>query len=206
MAQYRSEEEALIGLARQLADAYREAGTDEDEEYAADAIDGFLSDHDDHAPAEALIALLDLPMTRLTWPLVDAAENKLIDRGWEVVEPLMAASLGRVYDLDGPASQRARETLAGLSDARLIMGLVDVLRGRGDDDLKQAAEEKLVGLGDAAEPALLEALDHPVARRWAQDALGDLRAAREEVRLRDQLERATTGDHRVGAEGGTDRG
>lgn len=204
MAHYRSEEEALIGLARQLADAYREAATEEDEEYAADAIDGFLSDHDDHAPIEALIALLDLPVTRLTWPLVDSVENTLIEGGWEVVGPLLAASLGRVYDLDGPVPQRARETLSGLTDARLIMGLVDVLRGGGDDDLKQAAVQHLEGLGEVAEPALLEALDHPVARRWAQDALGDLRAAREEAKFREELERAVSGDDPVVAEGGAD--
>ncbi len=39
---YSSEEEALMGLARQLADAFEEAQTDEDREYAADAIDDFL--------------------------------------------------------------------------------------------------------------------------------------------------------------------
>jgi hypothetical protein len=201
---YRSEEEAVIGLARQLADACREAGTDEDIAYAADAVDDFLRDHDTHAPAEALIALLDLPMNKHTWPLVDSVEETLISRGWEVVEPLLAATLGRVYDLAGPVPARARETLNGLPAGKLIFGLVDVLRGKGDDDLKRTAVAELVALGATAEPALLEAQDHPVARRWAQDALGDLRAAREEARLRDGLERAARSDDRVGGRRGDD--
>ena len=188
MAHYRSEEEALIGLARQLADAYEEAKTDEDREYAAEAIDGFLSDHDDHAPTEALVALLDLPLNKLTWPLVDSVENTLIERGWEVVEPLLAATLGRVYDIDGPVPLRARETMNGLSYAKLVFGLIDVIRSKADDDLKRAAVHDLVALGDVAEPALLEALDHAVARPWAQDALGDIRAAKEEAELQEDLQ------------------
>jgi hypothetical protein len=204
VSKYRSEEEAVIGLARQLADACREAKTDEDVEYAADAVDDFLRDNDTHAPAEALIALLDLPMNKRTWPLVDSVEETLIGRGWEVVEPLLAATLGRVYDLAGPVPKRARETLSGLPDGKLIFGLIDVLRGKADDDLKRTAVADLVALGETSEPALLEALDHPVARRWAQDALGDLRAAREETRLRGDLERAARGDDRVGGRTGDD--
>ena len=204
MSKYRSEEEALIGLARQLADACREAGTDEDMEYAADAVDDFLHDNDTHAPAEALIALLDLPMNKFTWPLVDSVEETLIARGWEVVEPLLAATVGRVYDLAGPVPTRARETLHGLPDGKIVFGLVDVLRGKADDDLKRTAVGELVAFGETAEPALLEALDHAVARRWAQDALGDLKAAREEARLRDDLQRAAMGDDRVGGRTGDD--
>jgi len=198
VSRYRNEDEAVIGLARQLADACREAKTDEDEEYAADAINDFLRDNDESAPSEALIALLDLPMSKRTWPLVDSAEETLIGRGWEVVEPLLAATMGRVYDLAGPVSQRARETLSGLSEARLIFGLIDVLRGKADDDLKRTAVGELVALGETAEPALLEALDHPVARTWAQDALGDLRATREEAKLAEDLERAASGEDMVG--------
>jgi hypothetical protein len=201
---YRNEEEALVGLARQLADACREAGTDEDMAYAADAVDDFLRDNDTHAPAEALVSLLDLPMNKHTWPLVDHVEETLIGRGWEVVEPLLSATLGRVYDLAGPVPRRARETLDGIPVGKYIFGLVDVLRGKGDDDLKRAAVKELVALGETAEPALLEALDHPVARRWAQDALGDLKAGREEEKLREDLERAAQGDDRVGDRMGDD--
>ena len=177
---YSSEEEALVGLARQLADAFEEAQTDDDREYAAAAIDDFLSDHDHYAPTEALIALLDLPLTGQTWPLVDSVEATLIERGTEVVEELLDASRGHVYDLDGPVPQRALETLHGLSDTRLIRGLLRILAGRADDELKQAAVDQLVAVGEPAVAALEEVLYDETARRWAEDALGDIRAAREE--------------------------
>ena len=177
---YSSEEEALVGLARQLADAFEEAQTDEDREYAASAIDDFLSDHDHYAPTEALIALLDLPLTKQTWPLVDSVEATLIERGTEVVEELLDASCGHVYDLDGPVPQRALETLHGLSDTRLVRGLLRVLAGQADAELKQAAADQLVAVGEPAVAALEEALYDETARRWAEDALGDIRAAREE--------------------------
>jgi len=177
---YNSEEEALVGLARQLADAFEEAQTDEDREYAASAIDDFLSDHDHYAPTEALIALLDLPLTKQTWPLVDSVEATLIERGTEVVEELLDASCGHVYDLDGPVPQRALETLHGLSDTRLVRGLLRVLAGQADAELKQAAADQLVAVGEPAVAALEEALYDETARRWAEDALGDIRAAREE--------------------------
>ena len=177
---YNSEEEALVGLARQLADAFEEAQTDEDREYAASAIDDFLSDHDHYAPTEALIALLDLPLTKQTWPLVDSVEATLIERGTEVVEELLDASCGHVYDLDGPVPQRALETLHGLSDTRLVRGLLRVLAGQADAELKQAAADQLVAVGEPAVAALEEVLYDETARRWAEDALGDIRAAREE--------------------------
>jgi hypothetical protein len=182
---YSSEEEALVGLARQLADAFEEAQTDDDREYAASAIDDFLSDHDHYAPTEALIALLDLPLNRQTWPLVDSVEATLIERGTEVVEELLDASRGHVYDLDGPVPQRALETLHGLSDTRLIRGLLRILSGRADDELKQAAVDQLVAVGEPAVAALEEVLYDETARRWAEDALGDIRAAREEEGRRD---------------------
>jgi len=177
---YSSEEEALVGLARQLADAFEEAQTDEDREYAASAIDDFLSDHDHYAPTEALIALLDLPLTRQTWPLVDSVEATLIERGTEVVEELLDASRGHVYDLDGPVPQRALETLHGLSDTKLIRGLLRIVAGRADDELKQAAVDQLVAVGEPAVAALEDVLYDETARPWAENALGDIRAAREE--------------------------
>jgi hypothetical protein len=193
---YSNEEEALVGLARQLADAFGEAQTDEDREYAADAIDGFLSDHDHYAPTEALIALLDLPLTKQTWPLVDSVESTLIERGTEVVEELLDASRGHVYDLDGPVPQRALETLRGLSDTRLIRGLLRILAGRADEELKQAAVDQLVAVGEPAVAALEETLYDETARPWAEDALGDIRAAREES--------AREGGHVVEESGGHD--
>ena len=194
---YSSEEEALVGLARQLADAFEEAQTDDDREYAAAAIDDFLSDHDHYAPTEALIALLDLPLTRQTWPLVDSVEATLIERGTEVVEELLDASRGHVYDLDGPVPQRALETLHGLSDTRLIRGLLRILAGRADDELKQAAVDQLVAVGEPAVAALEEVLYDETARRWAEDALGDIRAAREEEGREDGLFVDEPGGHDV---------
>ena len=175
---YRDDGEALIGLARQLADAFEEAQTPEDQEYAAGAIDDFLSEHDDYAPDEALIALLDLPMTKLTWPLVDSVENTLVQRGVPSVRALLEAIGGRVYDRGGQTSERALETLGAMREADATRGLIDVLAGAADAELKTAAVKALVKTGAPAVPALEDALQDPAARRWAEDALGDIRAAR----------------------------
>ncbi len=199
---YRNDEEALTYLARQLADAFEEARTDEDREYAADAIDDFLSEHDHYAPAKALIALLDLPFTRLTWPLVDSIEETLIERGSVVVEDLLSAAAGHVYDVSGPVPERARQTLEGMSPQELMKGLIPMLRGRVDEDLKQAAVDRLVGLGEAAVPVLEASLQDPAARRWAEDALGDIRAARvETVEIGEALEAAAREDGAPAAAG-----
>ena len=179
--QYRDDGEALIGLARQLADAFEEAQTPADQEYAADAIDDFLSEHDHYAPDEALIALLDLPMAQLTWPLVDSVEATLAERGMSAIWPLLEAIDGRVYDHGGQTPARALETLGAMREADVIRGLVNLLAGAADDELKAAAVKVLVGAGKSAVPALEEALQDPAARRWAEDALGDIRAAREEA-------------------------
>ena len=179
--QYKDDGEALIGLARQLADAFEEAQTPEDREYAADAIDDFLSEYDHYAPDDALIALLDMPMTKLTWPLVDSVESTLAERGLSAVWPLLEAIDGRVYDHGGQTSARALETLGAMREADVIRGLVNVMAGAADDDLKAAAVKVLVRTGKPAIPALEVALHDPAARRWAEDALGDIRAAREEA-------------------------
>lgn len=179
--QYKDDGEALIGLARQLADAFQEAQTREDQEYAAEAIDDFLSEHDHYAPDEALIALLDLPMAKLTWPLVDSVEATLAERGMSAIWPLLEAIDGRVYDHGGQTAARALETLGAMREADVIRGLVNLLAGAADDELKAAAVKVLVGAGKSAVPALEEALQDPAARRWAEDALGDIRAAREEA-------------------------
>jgi hypothetical protein len=176
---YNDAGEALVGLARQLADAFEEAQTPEDRQYAADAIDDFLSDHDHYAPDDALIALLDLPMTKLTWPLIDSVQATLAGRGLSVVWPLLEAADGRVYDRGGQTPARALETLGAIPEATVIRGLVDVVAGAADDDLKAAAVRALVRTGEPAVPALEDALQDPAARRWAEDALGDIRAARE---------------------------
>jgi hypothetical protein len=179
--QYKDDGEALIGLARQLADAFEEAQTPADQEYAAEAIDDFLSEHDHYAPDEALVALLDLPMTRLTWPLIDSVEATLAERGLSAVWPVLEAIDGRVYDRGGQTPARALETLGAMREADVIRGLVEVMAGAADDDLKAAAVKVIVRNGQAAVPALEDALQDPAARRWAEDALGDIRAARTEA-------------------------
>jgi hypothetical protein len=179
--QYRDDGEALIGLARQLADAYEEAQTPEDQEYAAEAIDDFLSEHDHYAPDDALIALLDLPMAKLTWPLIDSVEATLAERGLPAVWALLEAVDGRVYDHGGQTPARALETLGAMRQASVIQGLVNVMAGAADNELKAAAVKVLVSRGRPAVAALEDALQDPAARRWAEDALGDIRAAREEA-------------------------
>ena len=178
---YNDDGEALIGLARQLADAFEEAQTPEDQHYAAAAIDDFLSDHDHYAPDEALIALLDLPMGKLTWSLIDSVEATLAERGMPAVWPLLEAVDGRVYDRGGQTPARALETLAAMRQADVIRGLVNVMAGVADDDLKAAAVQALIRTGEPAVPALEDALQDHAARRWAEDALGDIRAARDEA-------------------------
>jgi hypothetical protein len=171
MGSYRSEDEALTGLARQLTDAYGEARTREDQDFACEAVAEFLAEHRESASGEALVAILDLPLTAETYPFVDAAQTTLADRGGEVVQLLLEAVVGDVYDGDGPAPQRAAETLE-LMDRRVrLEGLVGVFRGRAHGDVKGAALDGLVALGAYAEPALTAALDDPDGREWALAAL-----------------------------------
>jgi HEAT repeat protein len=122
-----------------------------------------------------------MPMTRLTWPLVDSVEATLAERGLPAVWPLLEAIDGRVYDHGGQTPARALETLGAMREADVIRGLIDVVSAAGDDGLKAAAVKVLVRIGESAVPALEDALQDPAARRWAEDALGDIRAARTEA-------------------------
>lgn len=54
MGPYRNEDEAFIGLARQLTDAHTEARGRDDQDYACEAIADFLAEVTDVAPVEAL--------------------------------------------------------------------------------------------------------------------------------------------------------
>ena len=179
MGSYRNDDEALIGLARQLTDAYGEARTREDQDYACESIAEYLSEFRDTAPSEALLALLDLPLTAETYPLVDEAQVALVARGPGVVELLLKAVLGDVYDPDGPAPQRAAETLDSMDPREASLGLCEVLCGRGDDQVKAAAIDGLVALGGIAEPDLVVTLDDRVGGEWARAALEQLRFERE---------------------------
>ena len=175
MGSYRSDDEALVGLARQLTDAYGEARTREDQDFACDSIAEFLSEFRDSAPSEALLALLDLPLTAETYPLVDEAQMALAARGPAVVELLLEAVLGDVYDPDGPASERAAETIDELPRGEASLGLTEVLCGQADDELKGAAVDALVALGGVAEPDLVAILDDPEGGDWARAALEQIR-------------------------------
>jgi len=179
MGSYSSDEEALIALARQLTDAYGEARTRADQDYACDEIAAFLAMQRLEAPSEALLAILDLPLTTETYPLVDAAQSTLAGRGPAVVELLLQAVLGEVYDPDGPAPERAAETLDLMDRREAAQGLMEVLCGRGDDQLKGVAVDGLVALGAFAEPGLSGMLDDPLGGDWAQAALEQLRFVRE---------------------------
>jgi hypothetical protein len=179
MGSYRNDDEALIGLARQLTDAYGEARTREDQDYACESIAEYLSEFRDSAPSEALLALLDLPLTAETYPLVDEAQVALVARGPGVVELLLEAVLGDVYDPDGPAPQRAAETLDSMDPHEASLGLCEVLCGRGDDQVKGAALDGLVALGGIVEPDLVVTVDDRVGGEWARAALEQLRFARD---------------------------
>jgi hypothetical protein len=175
MGSYRSDDEALIGLARQLTDAYGEARTREDQDYACESIAEFLSEFRRSAPSEALLAFLGLPLTAETYPLVDETQMALAARGPAVVELLLKAVLGAVYDPAGPASERAAETNDELPRGEASLGLTEVLCGHGDDALKGAAVDGLVALGGPAEPDLVAILGDPEGGEWAVATLEQIR-------------------------------
>ena len=149
-----------------------------DQDYACDEIAAFLNDHRSAAPDEALIALLDLPFTAETFPLIDETQVTLASRGPAVVEGLLSAAMGDVYDQDGPTPERAAEILRDMDPRAASLGLVRILRA-ADVWLKDAAVDMLVAIGGVAEPDLVVAADDPVAQPWVEAALAQLRSARE---------------------------
>ncbi len=186
MGSYRSDDEALVALARQLTDAYGEARRREDQDFACDSIAEYLAEFRESAPSEALLAILDLPLTAETYPLVDEVQGVLASRGPAVVELLLEALLGEVYDPDGPAPERAAETLDQMDPGEASLGLTEVLCGRADDQVKGAAVDGLVALGGLAEPDLVATLDDPEGGDWARAALEQIRFEREHPGARDE--------------------
>lgn len=180
MGEYRNEDEALTGVARELAFAYLDASTDEDAEYAAGEIADFLLERE-ALPNEALIALLDLPTDPRTAGLLRAVAGTLTARGAEVAGLLLAAMLP-----EAGTAQRAEHAMAivdGMDERDLIAGFVQVLRSPAGEDLKNACVGALVALGEPVVHALEAVLDDPVAGPWAGDALDELRGIRTSAAL-----------------------
>ena len=127
MGSYRSDDEALIGLARQLTDAYGEARTREDQDYACESIAEFLSEFRESAPSEALLALLDLPLTAETLSTrgrgAGGAGGARVRPWWSCCSRPCS---GRSYDPDGPAPERAAETLDQMPPGEASLGLIEV--------------------------------------------------------------------------------
>ena len=147
----------LRALAAELVGIYRDAPTLEDEEYAAEAIDDLLDALDDDSDDEALVALLDLPETELTAPLLDDVINMLADTGPRVVARLLDVALTGLE----PAASRALDAVDRMDDGDKADGFYDVLAGRGPDDLRRTAADELVALGHAGTSRLQDAFDDP---------------------------------------------
>ncbi len=159
-----------VAMARQLVDACSSAETDEDEQYAADELEGFVDGLDEATETPVFIALLAVPRTELTGRSLDYAEKSLAERGPAVVEALMKLS----FD-EGETGAHALEALDWMPVADLAIGSTEVLAGDGDDELKQLAADTLVALGADALRQIENALHDPVARPWAEDALRGIR-------------------------------
>ncbi len=157
----------LRALAAELVGIYRDAPTLEDEEYAAEAIDDLLDALDDDSDDEALVALLDLPETEFTAPLIDDVISMLADTGPRVVERLLDVALAGLE----PAVWRALDALDRMDDDDKADGLYDVLAGRGPEDVRRTAADELVALGHAGTSRLQEAYDDPWASGLARAAV-----------------------------------
>jgi len=191
-------------VARELVFAYTDAaerGDDDDQAYAAEQIEGFLDDTDDDTPDDVLIALLDLPLDGDTLPLLTETSARLRRRAPGVVEPLLAAAVGEglpelgigdVVTVAGavgalleaatrnpdtpPRVENALSILDAMSLGDLILGLVEVLEGHGDDRLKRAASDALVEIGPEAVDELTMSLRDRDAAPWVVDTLGEIKA------------------------------
>jgi hypothetical protein len=175
VGEYNSEDEGLVGVARELAYAYLDAGSVADAEYAVDEIHAFLLEREG-LPTDALVALLDLPRESRTSIVLERVSKVLSRRGAEIVGPLLAAQMpgaGTVH-----RARNAAAVLEGVDDRELIAGYLSVLAGKAHDELKNAAVGALIGLGERAVHALERVQGDPVAGPWARDTLDELRGIR----------------------------
>jgi hypothetical protein len=157
----------MSALAAELVGIYRDAPTLEDEEYAAAAIDDLLDALDDDSDDEVLVALLELPETELTAPLVDDVISMLADTGPRVVGRLLDVAVTGIE----PAAWRALDALDRMDGDAKADGLYDVLAGRGPDDLRRTAADELVALGHAGASRLQDAFADPWTRELVQAAV-----------------------------------
>jgi len=192
-----------VQVARQLVDAFDDAlehGDADARDYAVEQLDDFIDEIDDDSDDEVLVALLDLPPGPTSRPLLDQVARKLARRGPGVVEALLGALLGdappelRLSDIISVAgavgalleaatrnpnvSPRAENAVAILDTMALgdlVLGLVEVLEGRADERLKQAASEMLVDIGEPAVERLKVSLRDRDAAPWVVDTLVDIR-------------------------------
>ncbi len=170
-------------LAAELVGIYREARSLEDEEYAADAIDDLLDAVEEDTDDEVLMALLDLPGTELTAPLVEDAVCMLADSGARVVERLLELVLARAE----PVAPRAFRAFDRMDDDELAEGLFDVLAGSGQDHIRQLAADLLAALGHAGARRLQDAFEDSWTRDLARAAVEDRAGGLDDVAEPDGL-------------------
>jgi hypothetical protein len=196
-----------VAVARQLVDAFTDAldgGDPDGQEYAEQQLADFVDEADDGTADEVLVALLDLPLNSSTLPLLNEVSGKLIRRGPGVVEVLLGAVLGDappglslrdVISVAGavgalleaatrrpdvpPRTENALSVLDAMTQGDLILGLIEVLEGPGEERLKQAACEMLVDIGDPAVERLKMSLSDRDAKPWVVDTLVDIREQRD---------------------------
>jgi hypothetical protein len=202
-----------VAVARQLVDAFTDAldeGDPDALEYAEEQLAEFVDETDDGTADEVFVALLDLPLEASTLPLLNEVSAKMIRRGPGVVEVLLGAALGEAPpDLSlrdvilvagavgalleaatrspnvPPRTENALSVLDAMRQGDLILGLIAVLEGPGDERLKQAASEMLVDIGEPAVERLQMSLRDRDAKPWVVDALVDIRERRDPGRYGD---------------------
>ncbi len=202
-----------VAVARQLVDAFTDAldeGDPDALEYAEEQLAEFVDEADDGTADEVLVALLDLPLDASTLPLLNEVSAKMIRRGPGVVEVLLGAALGEappdlslrdVISVAGavgalleaatrspnvpPRTENALSVLDAMRQGDLVLGLIEVLEGPGDERLKQAASEMLVDIGEPAVERLQMSLRDRDAKPWVVDALVDIRERRDPGRYGD---------------------
>jgi hypothetical protein len=193
-----------LDVARELVYAYTDAlesGDADAEAYATEQIDAFIDEIGDDSDSAPFVELLDLPLNETTLALLSEVGGELRRRGPAVVEALLAAAVGDgppdlsvsdVLSVAGavgallealtrypdtpPRVENALAVLKGMDRDDLILGLIEVLEGKGDDRLKQAAYDTLVEIGGPALDELRLSLKDRDAKPWVVEALGEIEA------------------------------